>query len=225
MPAPEVFAKTVNKQIAGIKPSTQTFLPCATFVQTTLVYFGLVLSLLSFANHSHAENEIVILNVTEHQQDKQLLINSQTEFNLPEEVIEAIHHEVPIRFKTQIELTEEKRVLGFKYQRTRNYVEYRTELYAYGVNRLYTLYNNRNQKAQTFKTLEEALKTLATLQTFPVASLSELHPEQRYTLRVRISLDYWSLPAPMILEALFTPHWQLDSQWFETELITPLSWQ
>jgi len=172
------------------------------------------------------ENPITILNVRDYQQDKQLLIDSESDFNLPSSVIEAIHHEIPLSFRIQIELTESSRILGIKYERNRNIISYHTDIYAYGVNRLYALYNNRNQNAKTFKTIDDALTTLATLQAFPIASLSELHPEQRYTLRMRISLDFWKLPAPLILEALLSPTvWQLDSGWFETTLKTPLSWQ
>lgn len=181
--------------------------------------------LLPTSSHAADESKIDILNITDYQQDKQLLIDSTSHFSIPERVIDAVHHEIALNFKIEIQLTEASRFLGFKYQRTRKNVVFHTQLYAYGVSRQYTLYNSRNNKSQAFRTIDEALKTLATLQAFPVASLSELHPEQRYTLRMRISLDYWKLPTPLILEALFNDEWHLDSQWFETTLKTPLSWQ
>ncbi|GAB6071346.1 hypothetical protein JCM30760_24430 [Thiomicrorhabdus hydrogeniphila] len=200
------------------------------------VFFGLLPGLVIFqtsyaesvlpTNEPNANNSITILQVHDYQQDKHLLIDSESRFNLPKAVIEAIHHEIPLSFKIQIELTESSKILGFHYQRTRNEISYNTDIYAFGVNRMYALFNNRNQKAESFRTIDEALTTLSTLQSFPIASLSELHPEQMYTLRMRISLDYWKLPAPLILEALLTPSvWQLDSQWYETTLQTPLSWQ
>ncbi|WEJ62903.1 DUF4390 domain-containing protein [Thiomicrorhabdus lithotrophica] len=185
----------------------------------------MILPGLVIATPGLADYEIEILKVRDYQQNKQLLIDSESRFNLPQEVIDAVHHEIPLSFNTRIELTERKSLLGFGYERSRNIIEYRTDLYAYGVNRLYALYNHRNKKTQTFITIDEALQTLATLQAFPVASLSELHPEQRYTLRMRISLDFWKLPTPLILEALTTSTWRLESQWFETSLQTPLSWQ
>lgn len=172
-----------------------------------------------------AEDEIIILKVKDYKKNKQLLIDSESRFNLPQEVIDAIHHEISLSFITRIELTEQTQTLGFQHERIRNIVEYQTDLYAYGVNRLYALYNHRNKKAQSFTTLQEALRTLSTLQAFPIASLSELHPDQRYTLRMKIALDFWKLPAPLILNALTTSTWQLESQWFETSLQTPLSWQ
>lgn len=190
-----------------------------------LLVSQLLLTTFIVTSNAQADNEIRIINITDYQENKQLLINSESQFNLPQEVVDAVHHEIPLSFKIQIQLTEKSRLLGFGYQRTRNYIEFHTKLYAYGMNRQYALFNTRNQNSQSFRSIDDALKTLATLEAFPIASLSELHPEQRYTLRMRISLDYWKLPAPMILQALFSSYWRLDSQWFETSLQTPSSWQ
>jgi len=168
---------------------------------------------------------ISIDKVADYHQDKQLMIDSESSFQLPEHVIKAVHHEVPLHFQIEIELSEASSLFGFKYQRIRNRIDFHTELKASGVNRLYSLHNTRNQKTQSFKSLDEALKTLSTLHAFPIASLSELHPKQSYTLRMRIRLDIIKLPAPLMIEAIFTDRWQLDSQWYETTLQTPLSWQ
>ena len=221
-----------NSQLCLLKPLYFVFfgiLPGLVISQTTHAESTLPINTLTpgqETNTANTGNSITILQVHDYQQDKHLLIDSESRFNLPEAVIEAIHHEIPLSFKIQIELTESSKILGFHYQRTRNVISYNTDIYAFGVNRMYALFNNRNQKAESFRTIDEALTTLSTLQSFPIASLSELHPEQMYTLRMRISLDYWKLPAPLILEALLTPSvWQLDSQWYETTLQTPLSWQ
>lgn len=218
------FGQPTFHSIESSKPKVVTSLVTQYLVSFLTVLILIVPGLVR-AQSAAIDNEITILKVRDYQKNKQLLIDSESRFNLPQAVIDAVHHEIPLSFITRIELTEATKTLGFKYERTRNVIEYRTDLYAYGVNRLYALYNHRNQKAQSFTTLEEALQTLATLQAFPIASLSELHPEQRYTLRMKISLDYWKLPAPLILEALTTSTWQLESQWFETSLQTPLSWQ
>lgn len=170
-------------------------------------------------------SSITIHDVVDYQQDKQLLIDSESSFNLPENALQAIEHNIPLSFYIEIELLEESKILGIKQNRVRNRVEFHNEVRSSGIHRLYFIYNSRNHKSQSFKTLDEALKTLSTIKAFPIASLSELHPEQRYTLRMRIKLDYWKLPAPLLLEAIFTKKWLLDSRWYETTLNTPLSWQ
>lgn len=174
---------------------------------------------------ANAVEPIVIKKVVDFQEEKSLVIDSESIFNLPPNVIKAIHHEIPLNFKIQIQLLEDTSLFGFSYQRTRNSIEFHTQLQALGVNRVYTLYNSRNKKIQSFQRLDDALQTLATLESFPIASLSELHPKQRYTLRMRIHLDFWKLRAPLQLEALLSDDWNIDSGWYETTLQTPMSWQ
>lgn len=184
----------------------------------------LSLTLGSLSTNSLASDDIMIVRVSDYQQDHQLLLDSESHFHLSEELISALHHEVPLNFKTEIRLVEETKWLGFTFKRTRQSIEYHTQLNAYGFNQRYVLYNNRNRKVQTFQTLESALQTLGTLQAFPVIPLSELHPDQSYRLKMKISLDPWKLPAPLVIESLYNSEWRLSSDWFEVTIHTPKSW-
>ncbi|VAW48026.1 hypothetical protein MNBD_GAMMA04-597 [hydrothermal vent metagenome] len=172
-----------------------------------------------------AKDAIHFSDLKEIIQDQKLALNAKIDFKLPEQVVSAIHHDISILFKTEIILLEEKPLLGMTFERVQKSIEYHTELYAYGVNRYYVLYNHRNHKRQTFQTLEEALQTLGTLQTLPVINLAELHPEQTYFLKIRVSLDKWRLPPPLLIDALLEPYWQLDSGWQVFKIRTQKSWQ
>lgn len=220
------YKKRVIKQATALitcKPKTGLLNPPKLLLIFLCLSFVLSLCL---PPKAQAWGETISINrVYDYQKDKQLLIDSESTFWLPNHVIQAINSEVPLNFRIQIELTEDSKLLGIKYQRTRKQIDFDTELRASGVKRIYTLYNTRNSKTQSFTRLEEALKTLSTLQAFPIASLSELHPQQRYTLRMRIRLDTLQLPTPLLAEALFSDKWTLDSEWYETTLQTPLSWQ
>jgi len=190
----------------------------------TAVILAVSLGLIGMTSLSHASDEIRIIRVSDYQQEQQLLLDSESHFNLPEAVIKAIHHEVPLTFKTEIVLSEQTQRLGLTFERTRVAIEYDTRLYVVGVNRRYVLHNSRNHNEQSFESLESALLTLGTLQGFPIIQLSELHPKQHYALKMRISLDYWQLPAPLLIESLFANHWQLSSDWHEVSIQTPESW-
>jgi hypothetical protein len=199
----------------------------AFFNAVFLIFIGVVCitSLMaSLTTVAQASDEIMIIRVSDYQQDQKLLLDSESRFKLPEAIITAINHEIPLTFKTEIRLNENNQRLGFDYDRTRVSIEYETRLYVEGVNQRYFLYNSRNLKTQSFTTLESALLTLGTLQSFPIINLSELHPKQHYTLKMRISLDHWQLPAPLLMESLFKSHWQLSSGWYEVGIQTPGSW-
>ena len=185
---------------------------------------SLLLAQISITTIAQASDEIRIIRVSDYQQEQQLRLDSESRFNLPKAVIKAINHEIPLSFTTEIVLSEQNRRFGFEFERTRASIKYQTRLYKTGVDHRYELYNSRNHKLQSFQTLEAALLTLGTLQDFPIIKLSELHPKQRYALKMRISLDHWKLPSPLLIEALFKNHWQLSSDWYEVSIQTPGSW-
>lgn len=182
------------------------------------------LIMLLFSVISSASDEIRIMQVTDFQEDQLLMFDSQTQFHLPDAVIDAIHNEITLTFETSIIFTEHHRMLGIKYDRERRNIQYQTQLHYSAFNNRYTLTNERNLNTQTFGSLKKALTTLGTLASFPVLSLSELHPGQKYTLKLRIRLNPWRLPAPMVLNSLLDSDWQLNSGWFETTIYTPKSW-
>jgi hypothetical protein len=172
-----------------------------------------------------SQPSITLIKVVDYRDNQQLKIDSLSRFKLGEAQIEAINHGISLKFRTEILLTESSSLLGFPYQRTRKHFRYHTELTSFGLNRQYLLFNNRNDKRQHFSSIDRALETMGTLDDFEIANLKELHPTQKYRLRVRIYLDYWALPSPMLLDALLDDSWRLDSGWFEVNLTTPLSWQ
>lgn len=185
----------------------------------------LLAGLLTFpSSQSFASDQIRIIQMTDYQEDQQLLFDSQVQFHLPEAVIEAIYNEITLTFKTEILFQEHQRFAGIKYRRERMHVVYNTQLHYSDFSNRYTLVNERNNKVQSFSSLDEALKTLGTLSAFPVLSLSELHPAQKYTLKLNINLNRWRLPAPLVLNSLLDSDWNLNSGWFETRIYTPKSW-
>ncbi|HIE39851.1 MAG TPA: DUF4390 domain-containing protein [Thiomicrorhabdus sp.] len=183
----------------------------------------LCLLLLSYSNWAFSKNAIHFSYLKEVFQNEQLALNAVVDFKLPEQVVAAIQHDISILFKTEIVLFEKRNFLGFQREQTQKKIEYYTELYGYGVNRYYVLYNHRNHKRQTFQTLENALQTLGTLQALPVVNQSVLDPEKRYFFKIRISLDKWKLPPPLFIEALLETYWHLDSDWQEIMIQLPKS--
>jgi len=171
-----------------------------------------------------ASNEIIIIEVTDYQADQQLLFDSQSQFRLPETLLEAIRNGISLTFQTEILFLEHQRFAGIKYHRERMQIKYHTQLHYSAFSNRYTLINERNNKVQSFNSLDEALKTLGTLSAFPVLSLSELHPDQKYTLKLNIKLNRWRLPAPLVVNSLLDSDWQINSGWFETTIYTPKSW-
>jgi hypothetical protein len=180
---------------------------------------GLLMALLSlFSAPAWALNEIVTLELQYKIQDNRLVMNSQTQMTLPESLIDALHHEIPLTFTTEIQLLQHTSLLGIAFNRHQKTIRYQTQLYATGFNRRYVLYNSRNKKVQSFNTLKSALEAFGTLQDFMLVELKTLNMTRPHTLKMRIGLNRWQLPAPLILNTLFEPDWQISSGWFSVPI-------
>lgn len=188
------------------------------------------MSALPFASLALADNaqppkppiEIVMLN--DYQNEQQLFMDAQVHFELPKTVLDAIHHEIPLTFTTQIELIEQQRVIGIGFNRTRIDILYHTQLQYFGYNRRYVIANMRNQQVQSFDSLNDALNTLGTLSNFQLADLADLHPDTLYRIRMKVALNKWHLPTPLIIHSMFDSDWQLDSDWRSIKIQSPKSW-
>ncbi|WP_172959654.1 DUF4390 domain-containing protein [Thiomicrorhabdus aquaedulcis] len=184
----------------------------------TFSVMGITLVLLAWltlfkVNQAWAGNNISTIAMDIKIADQQVRLDSQTKVTLSDALIEAVHHEIPLTFRTEIQLTEHTAIANWTYERHVKTVRYETTLHTTGFNRRYVLTNKRNQNVQSFITLQNALEALGTLQDFTLVSLSRLNVEQTHTVKMQISLNRWQLPAPLILNTLFNPDWQMSSGW------------
>lgn len=171
-----------------------------------------------------APGRIEVLSLYDYQDNQQLILDARIRLSLPPAVMDALQHEIPMTFQTEINLDESRSLLGIPYQRNRVQIRYQTRLQYYRFNQAWVLHNLRNEKVQSFSSLEEALETLGTLSGFALTNLATLHPNTEYHMGVRMFLDRWTLPSPMMIDALFSPAWQLDSGWESIQIQSPKSW-
>jgi len=141
---------------------------------------------------------------------------------LSDKVHQAINSELMIYFTTEIKVEFLTSTFGIDYYSTLNELSYYTQLYAYGVNRQYVLYNNRNNKLRAFKSLDDALHTLGTLQGLSLLQLSDLPPSRKYRVSLRVKIDPLRLPAPMLLEIMTNEEWRANSGWI-TQTFEPIN--
>jgi len=183
------------------------------------------LSLVVIFGMPTAQADIQVLSLNDYQVNQQLVLDATIDINLAPLIIEAVNHEVPLTFTTEIELNERYSLLGIDLSRNRVKITYESQVNYFGFNKIYVISNKRNQKVQSFSSLYEALKTMGTLSSFYLANLADLHPNTLYTIKIRVALNQWKLPTPLILDALWKSDWQLDSGWHQTQIQSPKSWQ
>lgn len=159
------------------------------------------------------KGEITIIHLNESQQNGQLLLDAQGEVILSPGLLEAIDKGITVFFRTQIEVRQQKSGLMSWHQPVVTRIDYLTELSYSRFYQRYTLINQRNGNVRHFQDLNQALNTLTRLQSFPLLPMSQLHPGLDYQIRLKFSVDYWQLNAPLLTHALFNRDWRLTSQW------------
>ena len=142
---------------------------------------------------------------------QQLLMQGQVSVELPQTIHQAIQQEIPILFKTQITLTQQRDFVLFKWPKRLTQIDYQTELRYSHFYQTYSLHNLRNGNRLSFSELDEALKVLGYFQNFPIIELSQLHAGLHYELSVSIGIDWRKLSTPLFNQALFNPDWQYNT--------------
>lgn len=184
--------------------------------------------LLGFSTLSQAADDhtssIQIIYFNDYQDNQQLVVDASVQFQFQKTVLTALQHEIPLTFNTEIELNEVHSILGMNMHRNRVTIQYQSQLQYFGYNQRYIISNKRNKKVQSFNNLKDALHTLGTLSSFRITDLAELHPNTLYAIKLRVSLNKWQLPTPLIIDALWSSDWHLDSDWSNIQIQSPKSW-
>jgi hypothetical protein len=66
---------------------------------------------------------------------------------------------------------------------------------------------------QSFDTLDEALKLIGRLRSWPVVDYDRLKAGESYVASLRLRLDVTQLPKPFQLSAMSNRDWTLESEW------------
>ncbi|WFE69321.1 DUF4390 domain-containing protein [Thiomicrospira sp. R3] len=180
-----------------------------------ITWLGFMLLLMPYQAWSTSEHPSLSHSIV----GQQLVMHGQIEVALPEEVRQAIEHEIPIRFKTHIQLNQRNQFLFFRTRSQVLDITYSTELSYSHFYKRYTLHNLRNQNRLHFLSLEDALHTLGRFEDFSLVDVNHLHAGLHYTLQVKIDLDWLKLPAPLISHALFNQSWFYSTGWLEQKIL------
>ena len=170
------------------------------------------------ADSKAISGHIDVIHLNESQQNGQLLLDAQGEIALSAGLLEALDKGITLYFRTDIEVRQLKSGLMRWHQPIVTRIDYLTELSYSRFYQRYTLVNQRNGNVQHFQDLQQALNTLTRLQSFALVAMNQLHPGLSYQIRLRFSVDYWQLNAPLLTHALFHREWRLTSDWHYTPI-------
>jgi hypothetical protein len=139
-------------------------------------------------------------------------VNAYIDYEFDDEVLTALAHGVPLRIDTYIRVKLKRNwlwdpvvrdeIISFKLQR-------------HALSDHYLLTNLNTEKKEQFQYLDEALRSLGTINAHFLFDKSTIDQESSYIGFIMTELDIESLPPPLRPMAYFLPQWHVKSAWYE----------
>ncbi len=130
-------------------------------------------------------------------------------------VLEAIQSGVPVVIALEIEV---RRPRGIWWDEEVAHLKQRFQLQYHALAEQYIVKNLNSGAQNTAPTLNTALFYLNRIENLPLIDQQLLKPGEKYEVRVKVGLEFDSLPVPLKLSAYTNTSWWLGSGWFEWEL-------
>ena len=163
-----------------------------------------------FSANVFAAEEIKVEHVSSRLVENNYYLDTQINFELHDDVLEALNHGVDLNIKIIIQVK-----LKRKWFRDKLYKQdtVKFKLGHRPLSDVYIVTNVRKFERRQFDTLENALKYLGTIDHYFLLSNENINDEQNLTglLKAKVNVD--NLPPPLKPIAFISNKWQLDSQW------------
>ena len=169
------------------------------------------LALLSIPAGALAEG-ISVERASGRMKDGVYLMDASITYDLSDSVLEALLHGIALQFDVTVEVKRERDWVWDKviYSRT---ISYQLEYQPLSSNYLVT--NLETKEKEQLMSLEEALRQLGTITSYPVVSTDLLEEDRTYNCFIMSQLRIRKLPLPLQPVAYVSPNWHLASQWYE----------
>lgn len=146
--------------------------------------------------------------------DKVYLLNAQIDYRLTPKVIEALQNGVPIVITLDIKVEQER----WWWNKSVAELKQGFMLLYHALSEKYIVNNLNSGVQQDFSHLEDALAELSHIEQLPIIDAKLVNSKSRYVVELRTYLDLESLPAPVRPLAYLSPHWRLESDWYQWPL-------
>jgi hypothetical protein len=158
---------------------------------------------------------IAVNHASTHLEDDHYLLDADITYHLNDTVLEALDNGVPLTLQLDV-VVEQPR--DYLWDESIGKQSYRFQLQYHALSEKYLVRNLQTDKQEIYPTLRTALLALGRFKSLDLIKNNLLKKDAHYQVRLRISLDIASLPAPMRPLAWLTTDWHLGSDWFSCPL-------
>jgi hypothetical protein len=152
----------------------------------------------------------VVANAVTRLEEQTYLLDVQVDYGFSETALAALDNGVPLTLEMRVQVRRKGAWIwesNLVEQRRLYTIRYRPLPELYQVARL------PEGPKQSFVTRAAAITALGEVHDLPLLDKSRLDPDERYLVRVKVSLDVEALPLPLRPLAYLKPSWDLSSGW------------
>jgi hypothetical protein len=142
-------------------------------------------------------------------------LSVEINYEFSNKVLEAIQSGVPVVIALDIEV---RRPRSYLWDEQIAQLKQRFQLQYHALAEQYIVVNLNSGAQNTAPTLNSALYYLKEIDNLPLIDQQLLEPNENYKVRVRVALEFDSLPVPLKLSAYTSRSWWLGSGWFVWDL-------
>jgi hypothetical protein len=147
--------------------------------------------------------------------DDVVMLSAQIDYQLNEELLEALDSGVPLFFVLTIEVSRERK---WWWDSDIASLEQRYLLLFHALSEKYVVHNLNSGAQENFRSLNAALSALGKIEDLPLIDANLLEQNKRYWVRLKAALDIEALPAPIRPLAYLSPKWRLETKWHDWSL-------
>jgi hypothetical protein len=143
-------------------------------------------------------------------------VSAEIDYEFSNKVLEAIQSGVPMVIGLDIEV---RRPRSYLWDEQIAQLKQRFQLQYHALAEQYIVVNLNSGAQNTAPTLNTALYYLKNIDDLPLIDQQLLDPDEDYKVRLKVGLEFDSLPVPLKLSAYTSPRsWWLGSGWFVWDL-------
>lgn len=151
--------------------------------------------------------------------DKVYRLNAEIDYDLSEELLDALHNGVVIPFELEIRLVRPR---GYIWDEEIAVLHQRYDIQHHALTGQYIVTHLNSGAQESFASLHQALARLGTVKGLPLVDAQLLTPGSEHRVQLQAYVSVESLPVPLRLLAYVYRGWRLSSEWHELPLlITP----
>lgn len=166
--------------------------------------------LLLFSIAAWAAEEVTVERVSSEVVDGACYVDARIDFNLHDDLLEALAHGVDLEARIIIKVREPRKWLWDRFYKE-EVIEYKLDYLL--LSNVYIVTNVGNSRQRQFDALENALKYLGTLDRYPLFTNEDIDEGTSLVGLLKTELNVENLPPPLKPVALLVNKWQSESGW------------